>query len=84
MSDVVVGLATDILRPAAKAGIGLSPTKLYSNGRIDVQLLRQQEPELVKLSADATRLNKQAAAIPVGRIHRPHRQRAHSAAEPDL
>ena len=64
MADVVEGLATDILRPAAKAGIGLSPSKLYTNGRIDVQLLRQQEPELIKLSADATRLDKQAAAIP--------------------
>lgn len=63
MSDVVVGLATDILRPAAEAGIGLSPSKLYSNGRIDVQLLRQQEPQLVKLTDSAGRLDTQAAAI---------------------
>jgi hypothetical protein len=63
ISDVVVGLAADILRPAAAAGIGLSPTKLYENGRVNVQLLRQQEPELVKLSESATRLNEQAAAI---------------------
>lgn len=63
MSDVVVGLATDILQPAAKAGIGLSPSKLYSNGRIDVQLLRQQEPELVKLAERAGKLDKQATAI---------------------
>ena len=64
ISDVVVGLSSDILKPAAEAGIGLSPTKLYQNGRVDVQLLRQQEPELVRLSADATRLDEQAAAIP--------------------
>lgn len=64
ISDVVVGLAADILRPAAEAGIGLSPTKLYENGRVNVQLLRQQEPELVKLSGNATRLNEQSSAIP--------------------
>lgn len=63
MSDVVVGLATDILRPAAKAGIGLSPSKLYSNGRIDVQSLRQQEPGLIKLADSAGKLDTQAAAI---------------------
>ncbi len=63
ISDVVVGLASDILQPAAKAGIGLSPSKLYQNGRMDVQLLRQQEPELVTLSGSATRLDEQAAAI---------------------
>jgi Sec-independent protein translocase protein TatA len=64
ISDVVVGLSSDILKPAAESGIGLSPSKLYQNGRVDVQLLRQQEPVLVKLSADANRLNEQAAAIP--------------------
>ncbi len=64
ISEVVVGLSADILRPAAKAGIGLAPTKLYENGRVNVQLLRDQEPTLTTLSADATRLNEQAAAIP--------------------
>lgn len=64
ISDVVVGLAADVLQPAAKAGIGLSPTQLYDNGRVNVQLLRQQEPELVKMAADATRLNEQADLIP--------------------
>jgi hypothetical protein len=60
---VVSGLASDLLQPAAKAGIGLSPSKLYENGRVNVQLLREQEPELVKLSDSATRLDEQAAAI---------------------
>jgi hypothetical protein len=63
ISDVVAGLSSDILQPAADAGIGLSPSKLYQNGRVDVQLLRQQEPQLVKLSDSATRLDEQAAAI---------------------
>lgn len=64
IADVVEGLAADILQPAAKAGIGLSPAKLYDNGRVNVQLLRQQEPELVTLAEDAKRLDEQAAAIP--------------------
>jgi hypothetical protein len=64
ISDVVVGLSADILQPAAGAGIGLSPTKLYENGQVNVQLLREQEPELVKLSDSATRLDAQSAAIP--------------------
>ena len=63
IADVVSGLASDLLQPAAKAGIGLSPSKLYENGRVNVQLLREQEPELVKLSDSATRLDEQAAAI---------------------
>jgi hypothetical protein len=63
IADVVSGLASDLLQPAAKAGIGLSPSKLYENGRVNVQLLREQEPELVKLSESATRLDEQAAAI---------------------
>ncbi len=71
ISDVVVGLSADILTPAAEAGVGLSPSKLYQNGRVDVQLLRQQEPVLVKLAADANRLNEQAAAIPPARFVAP-------------
>lgn len=69
ISDVVVGLAADILQPAAKAGIGLSPSKLYQDGRVDVQLLRKQEPELAQLADSATRLDEQAAAIaPAGLV----------------
>ncbi len=64
MSDVVANLTSDVLRPTAEAGVGLSPGKLYSNGRIDVQLLRQQEPQLRTLSENANRINAQAAAIP--------------------
>jgi hypothetical protein len=68
ISDVVVGLASDILQPAARAGIGLSPAKLYQNGRVNVQLLREQEPELVRLSESAARLDQQAAAIAPTRL----------------
>ena len=64
MSDVVAGLASDVLRPGARAGVGLSPSKMYANGRIDVQLLRQQGPELQSLADSAGRINIQAGAIP--------------------
>lgn len=64
ITDVVSGLATDIIKPAAEAGVGLSPEQLYTNGRINVQLLRQQEPQLSTLAAAASRLDTQAAAIP--------------------
>lgn len=63
MTDVVVGLAADVLQPAAEAGVGLSPAKLYSNGRVDVQLLREQGSQLRTLSDNAGRLETQAAAI---------------------
>jgi hypothetical protein len=77
MADVVAGMAGDILRPAAKAGVGLSPSKLYSNGRIDVQLLRQQEPELRSLAENAERLNARAEAIPSASLIPPiHNARA--------
>ena len=71
VSDVVVGLASDLLRPAAAEGISLSPSKLYDNGRVNVQLLREQEPELVKLSDSARRLAEQAAAISPARFVAP-------------
>lgn len=63
VTDVVLGLAADILRPAADVGITISPERLYRDGRVDVGLLRSQESELVGLSTSATRLNADAAAI---------------------
>ncbi len=63
ISDVVVNLSRDILQPAAKAGVGLSASKLYSNGRIDVQLLAQQEPTLRQLSEAASKIEAQTEAI---------------------
>lgn len=63
VTEVVLGLAADVLRPAADVGLTISPERLYRDGRVDVGLLRSQEPELRELAANATRLNGAAAAI---------------------
>ncbi|WP_163895782.1 DUF4012 domain-containing protein [Mycolicibacterium hippocampi] len=63
VTEVVLGLASDVLRPAADVGIAISPERLYRDGRVDVDLLRNEEPQLRELSANATRLNGDAAAI---------------------
>lgn len=63
ISDVVAGLTADVLKPAAQAGVGISPDTLFADGRVNLQLLREKEPALAALSADATRLDNQAAAI---------------------
>ena len=63
ISDVVLGLAADVLQPSAHVGAALSPDRLYADGRVDVQLLRDQEPQLSKISADASRLDADAGAI---------------------
>ena len=63
VTEVVLGLAADVLRPAADVGLTISPDRLYRDGRVDVELLRSQEPQLRELSVDAKRLNDDAAAI---------------------
>lgn len=63
VTDVVLGLAADVLRPAADVGLTISPDRLYSDGRVDVNLLRSQEPQLAELSTSAKRLNADAGAI---------------------
>lgn len=63
VTEVVLGLASDVLRPAADVGIEIAPDRLYRDGRVDVELLRAQEPQLSELSASATRLNGDASAI---------------------
>lgn len=63
VTDVVAGLASDVLRPAADVGIAIAPDRLYRDGRVDVDLLRSQEPQLSELAENATRLNNDAAAI---------------------
>ena len=35
VTDVVLGLAADVLRPAADVGIEISPERLYRDGRVD-------------------------------------------------
>lgn len=63
ITDVVLGLAADVLKPATDVGVTISPDRLYKDGRVDVDLLRSQEPQLNKLAADAARLNAGAGAI---------------------
>jgi hypothetical protein len=63
MTDVVLGLVADVLQPSADVGAALSPDQLLAGGHLDVQLLRDQEPALSKISADATRLDADARAI---------------------
>ncbi|BCI51700.1 hypothetical protein NIIDNTM18_09780 [Mycolicibacterium litorale] len=63
ISDVVLGLATDVLQPAAKVGAVLSPDQLLQGNRVNVQALREREPELRALAAAATELNENARGI---------------------
>lgn len=63
ISDVVLGLANDVLKPAAQAGTALSPDRLVDGSQVDVALLRSEEPNLTSLAEAATRLNGQAQAI---------------------
>ena len=63
ISDVVVGLTADVLTPAARAGVGISPDTLFADGRVNVQLLRENEPVLSSIAADANELNLQAEEI---------------------
>lgn len=63
ISDVVLGLATDVLKPAAAAGTALSPDRLIDGSRVDVQLLRSEEPKLSQLAEAATKLDAEAQAI---------------------
>jgi hypothetical protein len=63
ISDVVLGLAADVLQPSADVAAAMSPDRLLESGRIDTQLLRDEEPRLGKISADVTRLDADARAI---------------------
>ncbi|QRZ08325.1 DUF4012 domain-containing protein [Mycolicibacterium austroafricanum] len=63
IADVVLGLASDVLKPSTDVGVAISPDQLYSNGRVDVQLLRSEEPQLSDLAEDAARLNAEAGSI---------------------
>ena len=63
ISDVVLGLAADVLQPSADVGVAIAPDQLLERGRVDVELLREEEPKLSKISADAARLDADARAI---------------------
>jgi hypothetical protein len=64
ISDVVVGLVADVLAPSVRVGEALSPDHLLSeNGRVDVQLLRDNASKLTEISRAAGELEIQAKAI---------------------
>ena len=64
ISDVVAGLATDVLEPSVHVGEALSPDRLLAgSGRVDVQLLRNAAPSLGEISTAAKDLDARAAAI---------------------
>ena len=63
ISDVVVGLAENVLLPGAKMGAGLSPENLIDGTRINLKLLREEESRLSELSTAAAKLDAKAQAI---------------------
>lgn len=63
ITDVVQGLASDVLRPAADVAEALSPDRLLEGGRVDVQLLLDSAPKLNAISTSAAALEDQANAI---------------------
>lgn len=63
ISDVVVGLADNILLPGAKIGAGFTPEKLFDGTRLDLKLLREEQPQLTELATSAAKLDSQAEAI---------------------
>ena len=64
ISDVVLGLAADVLAPSAEVGEAISPDKLLAqNGQIDLGLLRDAAPRLSEIASAANELDVQARAI---------------------
>ena len=64
ISDVVVGLVADVLAPSVHVAQALSPDHLLAeNGRVDVQLLRDNASKLTEISTAAGKLDAQARAI---------------------
>jgi hypothetical protein len=63
MSDVVVDLTAEVLQPSARVGVAISPDRLMEAGRVDIQLLRKEAPELSEISAAAARLYADATAV---------------------
>lgn len=64
ISGVVLGLASEVLKPSAQVGVAISPDKLFEGSRLNVRLLQENGPALSKISADARRLEAEASAIP--------------------
>ena len=63
ISDVIAGLADHVLVPGATVGAALSPGELINGTRLDLELLRTEQPRLTELSTSAAKLNAEAQAI---------------------
>lgn len=63
ITDVVLRLTTDVLEPATAVGVAISPDRVMSDGRVDVQLLRTEAPALQDLSDNAAQVEADAQAI---------------------
>lgn len=63
ISDVVLSLVDDVLRPSEQVGAAISPDRLLEGDRLNVQLLRDAAPKLSEISAATTRLDTEARAI---------------------
>ncbi|ORI14925.1 hypothetical protein BJD99_03620 [Rhodococcus sp. 1163] len=64
ITDVVRGLAVDVLEPAAQASASISPDNVIEGGgRVNLQSLTEAEPILAETSAAAQDLYAQAQAI---------------------
>lgn len=63
VSDVVLGLASDVLKPSTDVGVAISPDQIYADGRIDLQRLRAEQPQLSELAENAEALNAEAQMI---------------------
>jgi len=63
IADVVAGLADSVLLPTAAMGSAITPDSLIHGTRLDLNLLREQEPRLNELSTAAATLNVEAQAI---------------------
>ncbi len=63
ISNVVAGLADNVLLPGAAMGAGLSPEKLIDGTRLDLKLLRAEQPRLTELAEAAAKLDVEAQAI---------------------
>lgn len=63
ITNVVDGLAAEVLGPSAEVGSVLAPDQLLAGGRLDVESLSAEEPKLSALSETASRLDSEAQQI---------------------
>lgn len=63
ITEVVLDLSSNVLKPAAVAGNALVPEKLMAAGRVDVEALRAEQPALADLASNATRVADNAQEI---------------------